>query len=140
MNLLIFFQFHPQTFFFAIAFFFSQIKGQLKQIYRVRDNRKIENQNKKKTLYMSNDFKVYTKKLKLVPKVYQLYLLDLSIFFQINFDIKVHFYYFLVHNLKDEKERLPDSNVRERKILLAPISVTEMVDLYVKWFRLMIKV
>jgi hypothetical protein len=89
---------------------------------------------------MSNDFKVYTKKLKLVPKVYQLYLLDLSIFFQINFDIKVHFYYFLVHNLKDEKERLPDSNVRERKILLAPISVTEMVDLYVKWFRLMIKV
>jgi hypothetical protein len=89
---------------------------------------------------MSNDFKVYTKKLKLVPKVYQLYLLDLSIFFQINFDIKVHFYYFLVHNLKDEKERLPDSNVRERKILLAPISVTEMVDLYVKWFRLMMKV
>jgi hypothetical protein len=89
---------------------------------------------------MSNDFKVYTKKLKLVPKVYQLYLLDLSIFFQINFDIKVHFYYFLVHNLKDEKERLPDSNVRERKILLAPISVTEMVDLYVKWFHLMMKV
>jgi hypothetical protein len=89
---------------------------------------------------MSNDFKVYTKKLKLVPKVYQLYLLDLSIFFQINFDIKVHFYYFLVHNLKDEKERLPDSNVREREILLAPISVTEMVDLYVKWFRLMMKV
>jgi hypothetical protein len=35
---------------------------------------------------------------------------------------------------------LPDSNVRERKILLAPISVTEMVDLYVKWFRLMMKV
>ena len=89
---------------------------------------------------MSNDFKVYTKKLKLVPKVYQLYLLDLSIFFQINFDIKVHFYYFLVHNLKDKKERLPDSNVREREILLAPISVTEMVDLYVKWFRLMMKV
>ena len=89
---------------------------------------------------MSNDFKVYTKKLKLVPKVYQLYLLDLSIFFQINFDIKVHFYYFLVHNLKDEKERLPDSNVRERKILLAPISVTEMVDFYVKWFRLIMKV
>jgi hypothetical protein len=31
-----FFQFYPQTFFFAIAFFFSQIKGQLNQIYRVK--------------------------------------------------------------------------------------------------------
>ena len=78
---------------------------------------------------MSNDFKVHIKKLNLVLKLYQLYLLDPLIFFQINLCIKIHFCYFLVHDFRDERERLPDSNVRERKILFALISATKIIDL-----------
>jgi len=89
---------------------------------------------------MSNDFKVHIKKLNLVLKLDQLYLFDPSIFFQINFSIKIHLCYFLVSDLRDKRERSPDSNVGEIRMLLAPISVIKMVDFYVKWFRLIMKV
>ena len=38
-------------------------------------------------------------------------------FFQFNFSIKIYFYYFLVPDLRDEKERLSDSNSREKNIV-----------------------
>jgi hypothetical protein len=36
-------------------------------------------------------------------------------FFQFNFSKKIYFYYFLVPDLRDEKERLSDSSSREKK-------------------------
>jgi len=53
-------------------------------------------------------------------------------FFQFNFSIKIYFYYFLVPDLRDEKERLSDSSSKEKKISLITILVTKTIDFYVK--------
>ena len=47
---------------------------------------------------MGDDFKVHT-------KVYKLYIFSSSKFFQFNFSIKIYFCYFLVPDLREERER-----------------------------------
>lgn len=105
------------------------------------DNNKIERQNIKieKTPQMSNGFKIHTKSLFSLQPLLIIHVQSFNVF-SIMFSYKNLFLLFLIHDLRDKKERLPDFNNRERKMILTLILTTKIVDLGIKWFYLVKRV